>query len=120
MPRPKRLTGTWVHPADGDNYPEELTMKVTEAGPQFMIITWTTVTTGYGEPFEGRVSENVFTFGEGANRILMSTKSPRDGHWSSPHAMDIDRWGVDGTIDHARERMREFFTELGYVKKEER
>jgi len=113
---PKRsLSGTWVHPADGDNYPTELTMKVVESTGAFGVASWWTETSGHPD---GTVYRHTFTYGEGAPTLLMSSQRPGDGSWASPHPMDHDRWYVEGgTIAAARERMREFFTELGYTKK---
>jgi hypothetical protein len=116
--RKTKVAGIWIHPADGDNYPTELTMRVTESSGGMGVIAWSTVTTGHPDGFGPY--EHSFTFGHGAHSIWTSSKTP-GGKWSPVRSMDKTRWGVwDGAILTARERLHEFFTELGYSREETR
>lgn len=117
MPTRKKIAGVWKHPADGDNYPTELTMKVTEKAG-LGVTTWATKTTGHPEPFGP--TEHTFSYGEGSTLILTCTKG-KDGTWSPLHAMAPERWGVaDGKTGTARELLFQFFTELGYTRQADR
>lgn len=105
------LSGTWVHPADGDNYPTELRMKVTESSA-LGITTWQTET-DHGERFG--VSVWQYVFGAGSHRLLFAVRH-KDGTWGPTRAM-ADRWSIgSGRLEQAREVMREFFTAGGYSK----
>ena len=108
----KTLSGTWVHPADGDGYPEALTMTVAERR-DIGVLSWRT-STNHGAEFG--VSEWEYVHPLGSNHLLFSVRA-KDGKWNPVGVMAPDRWWVEGgEHDTARDVMARFFADAGYEK----
>lgn len=104
------VAGTWVHPADGDDYPEELTMRVSETrmGPN-ACTAWDTKEVHA----DGDVLDYQFVHINGARSIFFAHRIPEG--WSPITTMAQGRWDVvDGRTETAREMIRDFFTVGGY------
>lgn len=105
------LAGTWIHPADGDNYPTELIMKVTEIRG-IGVLGWET-SVDYGDV----VSTCQYAHAQGSHAISFAVKGP-DGAWSPSRVMSSEQWFVESR-EHAMARrvMERFFTAAGYMQR---
>lgn len=106
------LKGVWVHPADGEDYPNELRMTVGES-TAMGATTWQTETDN-GPEFGVSVWQYIHL--NGSDRLMFAVKRKQDGSWS-PLSTMADVWSVaGGTARDAREVMHRFFTAAGYSK----
>lgn len=109
------ITGKWIHPADGDDYPNKLTMRVKETRMPGST-SWEVITAGHQAPFGP--SEHQYVHLEGGRRLFMASRRP-DGTFTELTTMAEEKWGVsDGTAAEARKVLGRFFAELGYARVE--